>query len=284
MVIPGASSDTRTMPDTSPPTRDWQLATVAAFRDETPSVKTIAFALPRWPGHLAGQHVDIRLTADDGYQAERSYSIASPPEDAGIAITVKRIDDGEVSPYLTDELRGGDPLELRGPIGGYFTWHVDEGGPLLLVGGGSGLVPLMAIGLIIAFAARPPDVLVSDDSKLIALRSGAEIFLVRAPKANNFTLEQWQNVWGATPLTPAACSAESCLVGSAWYTTVASCAPAQLIVAPIEMPSCPAPVIDRFATYRQGAIAAWITPHGVLLRTDRQVQGTRPWVLPYPQL
>jgi ferredoxin-NADP reductase len=90
-------------------------------------------------------HVDVRLTAEDGYQAERSYSIASAPEDAGLAITVERIDDGEVSPYLTDELGLGDPLELRGPIGGYFTWHVDEGGPLVLVGGGSGLVPLMAM-------------------------------------------------------------------------------------------------------------------------------------------
>ena len=90
-------------------------------------------------------HVDIRLTADDGYQAERSYSIASPPEDDGVAITVERIDDGEVSPYLTDEVRLGDTFELRGPIGGYFTWHVHDGGPLVLVAGGSGLVPLMAM-------------------------------------------------------------------------------------------------------------------------------------------
>jgi ferredoxin-NADP reductase len=101
--------------------------------------------VPEWLGHQAGMHLDVRLTAEDGYQAQRSYSIASPPEDTGLAITVERIDDGEVSPYLTDELRVGDQLELRGPIGGYFTWHVDDGGPLLLVGGGSGLVPLMAM-------------------------------------------------------------------------------------------------------------------------------------------
>ncbi len=101
--------------------------------------------VPGWPGHVAGMHVDIRLTAEDGYQAQRSYSIASPPGDGSVALTVERIDDGEVSPYLTDELRAGDSFELRGPIGGYFTWHVRDGGPLLLVGGGSGLVPLMAM-------------------------------------------------------------------------------------------------------------------------------------------
>jgi ferredoxin-NADP reductase len=121
------------------------VGTIAERHQETPEATTIVVDIPEWPGHLAGMHVDVRLTADDGYQAERSYSIASPPEDASVAITVQRIDDGEVSPYLTDELRVGDPLELRGPIGGYFTWHVDDGGPLLLVGGGSGLVPLMAM-------------------------------------------------------------------------------------------------------------------------------------------
>ncbi len=101
--------------------------------------------VPGWPGHLAGQHVDVRLTAPDGYQAERSYSIASAPEAAELSLTVERIDDGEVSPYLTEELREGDELELRGPVGGYFTWRVDDGGPLLLIAGGSGLVPLMSM-------------------------------------------------------------------------------------------------------------------------------------------
>jgi ferredoxin-NADP reductase len=100
---------------------------------------------PAWPGHLAGQHVDVRLTAEDGYQAERSYSVASAPEDELLALTVERLADGEVSPYLVDELQPGDQLELRGPIGGYFVWQESLGGPLLLLAGGSGIVPLRAI-------------------------------------------------------------------------------------------------------------------------------------------
>jgi ferredoxin-NADP reductase len=106
---------------------------------------TIVFDVEDWPGHAAGQHVDVRLTAEDGYQAQRSYSIASAPEDPALAITVERIDDGEVSPYLTEVLQPGDEIELRGPIGGHFTWRVRDGGPLLLVAGGSGLVPLMSM-------------------------------------------------------------------------------------------------------------------------------------------
>jgi ferredoxin-NADP reductase len=98
-----------------------------------------------WPGHLAGQHVDVRLTAEDGYQAQRSYSIATAPEDEHLVLTVERLDDGEVSPYLTETLRPGDELELRGPIGGYFVWRESLGGPLLLVAGGSGVVPLRAM-------------------------------------------------------------------------------------------------------------------------------------------
>jgi ferredoxin-NADP reductase len=123
----------------------WRVATVARSQPETPSATTLILDVPDWPGHLAGQHIDVRLTAEDGYQAERSYSIASPPQDRHLAITIERIDDGEVSPYLTDELRPGDQLELRGPIGGYFTWEAADGGPLLLLAGGSGLVPLMAM-------------------------------------------------------------------------------------------------------------------------------------------
>jgi ferredoxin-NADP reductase len=123
----------------------WRVATVTRLQPETPSATTLILDVPEWPGHLAGQHVDVRLTAEDGYQAERSYSIASAPQDAHLAITIERIDDGEVSPYLTDELRPGDQLELRGPIGGYFTWEAADGGPLLLLAGGSGLVPLMAM-------------------------------------------------------------------------------------------------------------------------------------------
>jgi ferredoxin-NADP reductase len=123
----------------------WRLGEVVALDPETPRVATIVLDVPDWPGHRAGQHVDVRLTAEDGYQAQRSYSIASAPEEDRLAITVERLEDGEVSPYLADELRPGDQVELRGPIGGYFVWDVSLGGPLLLVAGGSGIVPLMAM-------------------------------------------------------------------------------------------------------------------------------------------
>jgi len=112
---------------------------------ETARTNSIVLDAAHWPGHLAGQHVDVRLTAEDGYQAQRSYSIASAPEDEHLVLTVERLDDGEVSPYLTETLRPGDELELRGPIGGYFVWREALGGPLLLVGGGSGVVPLRAM-------------------------------------------------------------------------------------------------------------------------------------------
>ena len=125
---------------------DWQLATVTAVRDETPTVRSFTLALPRWAGHRPGQHVDLRLTAADGYSVERSYSIASEPERTGeVDITVERIQGGEVSPFLHEVVVPGDRLEVRGPIGGYFVWEAALGGPLLLVAGGSGVVPLMAM-------------------------------------------------------------------------------------------------------------------------------------------
>jgi len=123
----------------------WRAATVTEVADETPRVRTLVLDVPGWPGHVAGQHLDVRLTAEDGYQAQRSYSIASAPEDGRLALTVERLDDGEVSPYLAGEVRAGDQFEIRGPIGGHFTWRVEDGGPLLLVGGGAGIVPLMAM-------------------------------------------------------------------------------------------------------------------------------------------
>jgi ferredoxin-NADP reductase len=122
----------------------WQPATVDNVTDETPQVRTLTLGVPDWPGHQAGQHLDVRLTADDGYQAEREYSVASAPGEA-VAITVERLDDGEVSPYLTQELRAGDEIEIRGPVGGYFAWRPEDGGPLLLIAGGSGVVPLRAM-------------------------------------------------------------------------------------------------------------------------------------------
>ena len=124
----------------------WRLGRVTRRLDETPRAKTLVLEVPGWPGHRAGQHVDVRLTSDDGYQVQRSYSIASAPDDPDrVALTVERIEDGEVSPYLVDELAAGDQLELRGPIGGHFVWDVEMGGPLLLVAGGSGICPLMAM-------------------------------------------------------------------------------------------------------------------------------------------
>jgi ferredoxin-NADP reductase len=124
---------------------NWQLARVLELVEETPRCTSLILEPPDWPGHRAGQHVDVRLTAEDGYQAQRSYSIASGPEDAQLLLTIERLDDGEVSPYLVDELRRGDELELRGPIGGYFVWERSSGGPLLLIAGGSGVVPLRAM-------------------------------------------------------------------------------------------------------------------------------------------
>jgi ferredoxin-NADP reductase len=128
------------------PRLEWQRGVVTAVRPETARVKTLTIALPRWMRHAAGQHYDVRLTAEDGYQAQRSYSVASPPEREGlIELTVERLEDGEVSPYLCDIVAPSDQLEVRGPIGGYFVWGAHIALPLFLVGGGSGIVPLMAM-------------------------------------------------------------------------------------------------------------------------------------------
>ena len=123
----------------------WQLGRVVEQIDETPHCRSIVLDVPEWRGHQAGQHVDVRLTAEDGYQAQRSYSIGSGPQDEQLVLTVERLDDGEVSPYLVDVLQPGDELELRGPIGGYFVWEERLGGPLLMVAGGSGVVPFRAM-------------------------------------------------------------------------------------------------------------------------------------------
>jgi ferredoxin-NADP reductase len=121
------------------------VATVAGIVPETPVARTLVLDVPGWPGHLAGQHVDVRLTAEDGYTAQRSYSIASSADGARVELTVQRVDDGEVSSYLVDEVRPGDRFELRGPVGGYFVWRAADQAPVLLVAGGSGVVPLMAM-------------------------------------------------------------------------------------------------------------------------------------------
>jgi ferredoxin-NADP reductase len=124
---------------------EWQVAEVRKIVVETPRVKTLMLHVPGWLGHLPGQHIDIRLTAEDGYQAQRSYSIASAPEDEFLALTVEQVDNGEVSQYLVGDLRIGDKFELRGPIGGYFVWTTAMGGPVFLIAGGSGIAPLMAM-------------------------------------------------------------------------------------------------------------------------------------------
>jgi ferredoxin-NADP reductase len=168
---------------------DWQLASVAAIAPETASVKTFTLALPCWTPHRAGQHYDLRLGAPDGYQAQRSYSIASPPEQAGsIDLTVERLADGEVSSYLIDQVVVGDQIEVRGPIGGYFVWEAAMGGPLLLVAGGSGVVPLMAIlrhraavgstvpTRLLYSATAPADVIYRDAlARLHAERNGLDV-------------------------------------------------------------------------------------------------------------
>ena len=165
----------------------WRTAGVREIVPETAHAKTIVLDVPGWPGHLAGQHVDLRLTAEDGYQAERSYSIASAPESPTLSLTVELFEDGEVSPYLVEELRAGDEFELRGPVGGYFTWRVRDGGPLLLLAGGSGLVPLMAMlrhhaaqastvpARLLVSARTFEDVLYRDELATLAGRSGVEI-------------------------------------------------------------------------------------------------------------
>jgi ferredoxin-NADP reductase len=168
---------------------DWQLATVTAITPETATVKSLTLGLPEWQRHRAGQHYDVRLTAPDGYQAQRSYSIASEPERTGeVVLTVERLEDGEVSPYLDDVLVVGDRLEVRGPIGGYFVWETAQGGPLLLIGGGSGVVPLMAmlrhraaagsrVPARLLYSARTPEGVIYGDelARLGAAGDGLEV-------------------------------------------------------------------------------------------------------------
>jgi ferredoxin-NADP reductase len=164
----------------------WHTAVVRELRPETAHAMTIVLDDPAWPGHAAGQHLDVRLTAEDGYQAQRSYSIASAPEEP-LALTVERIDEGEVSPYLTEVLRAGDELELRGPIGGHFTWRTEDGGPLLLLGGGSGLVPLIAMlrhriaradttdTRLLVSSRSLDDLLFADELERVAAEPGVEL-------------------------------------------------------------------------------------------------------------
>jgi ferredoxin-NADP reductase len=157
----------------------WQVGTVTAVRDETATCRTLVVDVPDWPGHLAGQHVDIRLTAPDGYRASRSYSIASASP--VVELTVERLDDGEVSPYLTQVLSEGDPLEIRGPVGGWFVWRPGQPGPVQLIGGGSGVVPLMAMirsgapARLLYSVRRPEAVIYSAELDKLAARGDVDL-------------------------------------------------------------------------------------------------------------
>jgi ferredoxin-NADP reductase len=177
----------------------WQVATVADVRRETDTARTIVLDVPEWPGHLAGQHLDVRLTAPDGYRASRSYSIASAwtARTAGtggtIELTVEQVPDGEVSPYLVEVLKIGDPLEIRGPVGGWFVWKPEQDGPVQLIGGGSGVVPLRSMlraaagtstPMRLLYSVRRPDsVIYVDDLKELAASDDVDVHLVYTREA-----------------------------------------------------------------------------------------------------
>jgi ferredoxin-NADP reductase len=174
----------------------WFAAEVRAVREEAPGVRTLTLGVPGWPGHLAGQHAEVRLTAEDGYQATRDYSIASGPEDADLEFTVERLDDGEVSPYLVDVAAPGDRFEVSGPVGLHFVWRAATGGPLLLVAGGSGVVPFRAMlrhraaagsdaPVRLLYSVRSPaDVIYRDELDDLVRRTGVrlvEVYTRSAP-------------------------------------------------------------------------------------------------------
>ena len=166
----------------------WRLGTVMNMVQETRRVKSLLLDVPGWAGHRPGQHVDVRLTAEDGYQTQRSYSVASSPDQHLLMLTIEQLEDGEVSPYLTDALQIGDQIELRGPIGGWFTWEASNGGPLQLVAGGSGIVPLMAmirhrvaveskVPIRLLYSARTEDDIIyrAELERLVAMTEGLQV-------------------------------------------------------------------------------------------------------------
>jgi len=163
----------------------WQVGTVTEVREETATARTLVLDVPDWPGHLAGQHLDVRLTAEDGYRASRSYSIASAWTGTTIELTVEQVPDGEVSPYLVEVVKPGDQLEVRGPVGGWFVWQPDQPGPIQLIAGGSGVVPLMAIlrahvgstnqAKLLYSVRRPASVIYASDLKEIAASDHVDV-------------------------------------------------------------------------------------------------------------
>ncbi|HZX09032.1 ferredoxin reductase [Kribbella sp.] len=177
--------------------KSWQVASVVDVRRETASARTIVLDVPDWPGHLAGQHLDVRLTAPDGYRASRSYSIASAWTGSTVELTVEKVPDGEVSPYLVDVLKVGDPLELRGPVGGWFVWKPGQEGPVQLIGGGSGVVPLRSMlqartaggagtstpMRLLYSVRRPESVIYVQDLKALAAADDVDVHLVYTREA-----------------------------------------------------------------------------------------------------
>lgn len=173
----------------------WQATTVSDVRRETATARTLVLDVPEWPGHLAGQHLDVRLTAPDGYRASRSYSVASAWTGGSIELTVEQVPDGEVSPYLVDVLKVGDPLEIRGPVGGWFVWKPEQEGPVQLIGGGSGIVPLRAMlrahsaatsttpVRLLYSVRRPTSVIYVDDLKELAASDDVDVRLVYTREA-----------------------------------------------------------------------------------------------------
>ena len=174
----------------------WQVAYLVSRRDETPDAVTLTLGVPGWPGHLPGQHVDVRLTAEDGYSTQRSYSIAAPDHGAQLELTVQVVADGEVSPFLARDLAVGDPIEVRGPIGGWFVWHPRSTRPTLLLAGGSGIVPLMAMvrarheaggsaPMLLAYSVRTPaDVIYAEElARRVEHDAGLRVVLVHTRSA-----------------------------------------------------------------------------------------------------
>ncbi|MGC4941256.1 ferredoxin reductase [Kribbella sp. DT2] len=173
----------------------WQAGTVTEVREETATARTIVLDLPDWPGHVAGQHLDVRLTAPDGYRASRSYSIASAWTGSTIELTVEQVPDGEVSPYLVEVLKVGDPLEVRGPVGGWFVWRPETTGSIQLIGGGSGVVPLMAMlrehahatstapARLLYSVRRPASVIYAADLKKLAMSDDVDLTFVYTREA-----------------------------------------------------------------------------------------------------
>jgi ferredoxin-NADP reductase len=178
----------------------WRVATVVANVPVSETASRLSLDIPEWRGHLPGQHVDVRLTAEDGYQAQRSYSIASAPEHPSVDLVVQRVPDGEVSPYLTDIVRQGHQFELRGPIGGHFVWHTGLGGPVQLIAGGSGIAPFLAmlghhaaedstVALHLLYSARTSAAVIDGDALDAHARRGVgvTITLTRAPHMTGAT-------------------------------------------------------------------------------------------------